>query len=119
MKNSKSLAKIIGPTIMMMSLSEIINYHIWVTNIPPVTYLNGILLFVLGIYIVNVHNYWIHNWTILITLIGWLSIFFGLFRVFFPYSKQAPSNLATYLGLFFLIVVGLFLTLKAYSHDAI
>ncbi len=48
-----------------------INLSIWESNIPSVTFLNGVLLFVGGISVIRVHNFWVRNWTVLITL-NWL-----------------------------------------------
>lgn len=114
MIHSRKLAQIIGPTLSVMTLAEMINLSIWETNIPSVTFLNGVLLFVAGISIVRVHNFWVRSWTILITLIGWLTLIVGLLRVFFPTAKQGGENFSTYLILIVLFVVGLFLTLKGY-----
>lgn len=114
MINSRQLAQIIGPTLGVMTLSEMINMTIWENNIPSLTFLNGVLLFVCGISIIRVHNFWVHSWTILITLIGWFSIILGLIRMFFPTAKQAGENLSTYLLLTVLFAIGLFLTFKAY-----
>lgn len=114
MINSRQLAQIIGPTLSVMTLSEMMNLSIWESNIPGVTFLNGILLFIGGISIIRVHNFWVRSWTILITLIGWLTILLGLLRMFFPTAKQAGENFSTYLLLTVLVVIGLFLTLKGY-----
>jgi hypothetical protein len=114
MINSRQLAQIIGPTLCVMTLSEMINLSIWESNIPSVTYLNGVLLFVGGIAIIRVHNFWVRSWIILITLIGWLTIILGLFRMFFPTANQAGENFFTYLLLISLFIIGLFLVFKGF-----
>lgn len=114
MINSRQLAQIIGPTLSVMTLSEMINLSIWESNIPGVTFLNGVLLFVAGISIIRIHNFWVRGWTILITLIGWLTIILGLLRMFFPTAKQTGENLSTYLLLTVLFVTGLVLVFKGY-----
>lgn len=114
MINSRQLAQIIGPTLSVMTLSEMINLSIWESNIPGLTFLNGVLLFVGGISIIRVHNFWGRSWTILITLIGWLTVLLGLLRMLFPTAKQAGENFSTYLLLTVLFVIGLFLALKGY-----
>ena len=35
MQNSKQLAGFLGPIIIVMTISEAVNEHIWVTNIAP------------------------------------------------------------------------------------
>jgi hypothetical protein len=62
MADSRRIAGLIGPTLLALTISEAINVHIWSTNIAPVTYLNGLLLFVAGLSIVSVHNRWTSNW---------------------------------------------------------
>ena len=116
MTNSKQLAKLIGPTISVMTISEIINFHIWAANIPPVTFLNGMLLFLGGLSILRDHNLWVRQWPVVITLVGWFGILGGLFRIFFPETKQAPENTASYVVIFLLLAVGIFLTFKAYRR---
>lgn len=114
MINSRQIAQIIGPTLSVMTFSEMINLSIWENNIPSVTFMNGVLLFIGGISIIRIHNFWVGNWTILLTLIAWFSIILGLLRMLFPTAKQANENLMTYLILTVLLVIGLFLTLKGY-----
>ena len=41
---SRQLAQIIGPTLSVMTLSEMINLSIWESNIPGVTFLNELNL---------------------------------------------------------------------------
>ena len=52
MDKSKSIAKIVGPTLTVMVLSEMRfwNPTLYDTQVVPVIYLNGILLFVLFIF---------------------------------------------------------------------
>jgi hypothetical protein len=117
MMNSRELAKLVGPTIVVMTISEMINFQIWQVNIPSLTYLNGMLLFVAGISIIRVHNYWSRSWPVMITLVGWIGTFGGLFRIFFPQAKQASNNIYTYIFISVLLALGMFLTFKAYSND--
>lgn len=114
---SRELAKLIGPTLSVMSVSEMVNMHIWATNIPAVTYLNGILLFVAGLSIVRVHNIWIFNWRVTITLIGWVIIAGGLFRIFFPTATQGGENIPTYILVNVNLLTGLFLSYKGYVPE--
>jgi len=116
MTNSKQLAKLIGPSISVMTISELINFHIWATNIPPVTFMNGMLLFIAGISILRDHNLWVRGWPVMVTLVGWFGILGGLFRIFFPEAKQAPENATSYVVIVLLLAVGVFLTFKAFSR---
>jgi hypothetical protein len=115
MDNSKVLAKVIGPSICVMSLSEMVNLQIWTKAVPSVTYLNGIILFITGLYVIRIHNSWRTDWTVLVTLAAWVGMALGLFRIFFPEAEQAGNSMATYVLLMFLFSVGLILTWKSYG----
>ncbi len=114
METTKNIAGLIGPTLMALSLSELLNFHIWTKVEATVVYLNGLLLFVGGLALIRSHNKWTIDWTILITLIGWLCLLLGLYRMFFPCSKQLERNTFTYVTLGTIFITGLFLTVKAY-----
>lgn len=105
-----NLAGLIGPVLVLMTITEILNLQIWSKVDPSIVYLNGMLLFVAGLAIVRVHNRWITDWTVLITIIGWLTLGLGVFRAFYPAAKQIKSNRISYLFLIILLMAGLFLT---------
>ena len=44
-------------------------------------YLSGILTLLAGLAIVNAHNLWVPDWRVIITIMGWLGIAGGLFRI--------------------------------------
>ena len=118
MDKSKSIAKIVGPTLTVMVLSEmrIWNPTLYDTQIVPVIYLNGILLIVAGLAIVKNHNIWTFGWQTILTIVGYAGIILGLFRMFFPQVQQEKfeNNNSIMVVEILLILVGLFLTLKAY-----
>lgn len=118
MDKSKSLAKIVGPTLIVMIFSEmrIWNPTLYDTQIVPLIYLNGVLFFVAGLAIVKNHNIWIFSWQTILTIVGYLAIIIGLFRMFFPQVQQRNfenNNLFLVIEII-LILVGVFLTFKAY-----
>lgn len=117
MSNSKKIAGLIGPSLIALTTSEVINLHIWAINIPAVTYLNGTLLFVAGLSIVRVHNRWTGGWPVLVTLAGWFVILGGLFRMFFPEAQQLAENIPSYAVIMVIFAIGIFLTFKAYSRE--
>ena len=114
MEVSKNIAGLIGPILMAMSISEFVNFRIWTKVDATVVYLNGLLLFTGGLALIRSHNTWNIDWTILITVFGWLSLSVGLFRLFFPESKQLGRNIFTYVILGILLTTGIFLSVKAY-----
>jgi len=117
MANSKRLAGLIGPTLIVIAMSKALNFRILATDVIPLTYLVGILLFVSGLSIVSAHNIWIRRWPVLITLLGWFFIFSGLFWMFAPEIQLSLQDTPIY-GVFIvdlaLLAIGLYLTFEAY-----
>ena len=82
--NSKQVGGLVGPTLFAILVSEfpLVQPRLYDTQIPPVVYLSGVLLFVAGLAVVRAHNVWARNWTVLITLSGWFFLALGLVRMF-------------------------------------
>jgi hypothetical protein len=57
MSNSKHLAKLIGPFLIAITISEMINPHIWDTVAATQTFLAGSLSLLAGLAIIRNHNY--------------------------------------------------------------
>jgi len=92
MTSSERLAGFVGPTLIALTVSETINLDIWKTNSAPVTYLNGLVLFVGGLAIIRAHNRWVRAWPIVITLVGGSVMALGLFRMFAPKAPQGART---------------------------
>ncbi len=116
---SKAIAKIVGPTLILMILSEmrIWNPTLYDAQIVPLIYLNGVLFFVAGLAIITNHNIWTFGWQTILTIIGYFVTLLGVFRMFFPQVQQVSfeNNNAIMVVEIILILVGIFLTIKAYS----
>ena len=123
MNKSKQIGGLVGPTIVAMILAEfpLVQPQLYDAQIPPVVYLSGTLLFVGGLAIVRGHNQWARNWTVLITLAGWILLFLGLFRMFFAsaYLQGAATTRTTTFMLLevVLVVVGLIITFNSYRRE--
>ncbi|HTQ14788.1 MAG TPA: hypothetical protein VMH86_13015 [Rhizomicrobium sp.] len=113
MPGSKSIAALVGPTLIAVTASEALNLKIWSGVAAPVVYLNGCLLFVAGLSIVRAHNIWPPRWPVAITLVGWLALAAGLYRMFFPNAPQGGENIATYVVIAALFAVGCLLTVMS------
>jgi hypothetical protein len=55
-------------------------------------YIAGLLAFVPGLAIVLVHNVWAFDWRVIITLLGWLAVIGGIFRLVAPAQVQAMGS---------------------------
>lgn len=123
MTTSKQIAGLLGPTMIAMLVSEfpLVQPHLYDTQIPPVVYLSGTLMFIAGLAIVRAHNRWVRDWTVLVTLSGWFLLLLGLFRMFAAGTyQQGAAN--TGAGVFMvleaiLLVIALIITYKAYGSD--
>ena len=122
MSNSRQIAGLLGPTLMVMIAAEfpLVQPHLYDHQIPPVVYLSGILMFVAGLAVVRAHNVWRRDWALLVTLCGWFLLLLGLVRAFSAgsYQRASAATSATVFmvveGLLFL--VGVVLTIQAYRR---
>ena len=120
--NSKQIAALLGPTMVVMLVAEfpLVQPHLYDAQIPPVVYLSGVLMFVAGLAIVRAHNIWVRNWTVLVTLSGWFFLLLGLVRMFVAGQyRQATASTSSWVFILLegcLLVVALFITFKAYSR---
>jgi hypothetical protein len=124
MSNSKQIAGLLGPSMLAVLASEfpLVQPHLYDAQIPPVVYLSGMGFFVAGLAIVRAHNQWVRDWTLLVTLSGWFCLLLGLFRMFAASLYEQSAAMAG-AGVFIvleglLFLVGLVLTIKAYSRAA-
>jgi hypothetical protein len=101
MTTSKTIAGLIGPTLVAIAASMLLNIGSFpalaeqVSRDPALIFVSGILLFVAGLAIVRVHNRWTNGWPVLVTVLGWLFVLGGLAECFFPpASPRLPPELA-------------------------
>ena len=66
MANSRHIARLLGPTLLALTLTESINLDIWTETPLPVVYISGTLLFVSGLSIIRAHNHWTASWPVLV-----------------------------------------------------
>jgi len=50
------------------------------------TFVSGCVGIILGVILINYHNIWVKNWTVLITILSWLMLIGGIIVVIFPKS---------------------------------
>jgi len=61
---------------------------LYVLQIPPLVYFSGELFFVAGLAIVRVHNIWVRNWTVLVTVCGWALFLLALYMTIKAYGRS-------------------------------
>lgn len=116
MTNSERLAGLIGPVLIVLTLSEVFTSRIWAKVPATQTYLAGALWFIAGLSIIRTHNTWTLNWPVLVTLVGWFALLGGLVRMFFPEAAQGGGqNKAIALSFqIVLLAIGIILTFVVY-----
>ena len=115
-----SISRIVGPALMVLILTEnpLVNPNLYQNQSPPVVYLNGFVLFVGGLAVVQCHNKWCladisksivagssgknksrrrHNslvtlTAVLATIVGWGMLLLGLSRMIFPEAWAEKSQ---------------------------
>ena len=91
---SRYLARLIGPVFLAIGVGMLINAPIYrvlgaqFLQSTALIYLSGLLALPVGIAILLVHNVWVANWRVLITLLGWLAMIGGIFRIVYPQLVQ-------------------------------
>lgn len=114
MELSIHVAAVLGPVLMVVTVSEFLNFAIWKKVDPTVVYLNGLFLFVGGLILLRLHHRWTPDWTVMITLLSWLLLLAGMARMFFPKAPQPQQRWSSQSIMLILFLSGAFLTFKAY-----
>jgi hypothetical protein len=84
------LAKLIGPVLLVMGAGMLINAKAFgpvfeeIVRNRALVVLFGLLTMPAGLAVVLTHNTWVASWPVLITIIGWLTMISGAFRLLAP-----------------------------------
>ena len=129
MAHSRTIAGLIGPSLVALAAALLVNLGSMsalveaVAHDPALVLVSGVISFVAGLAVVRVHNHWASDWTVLVTIFGWLLLIGGLVRMLFPIRLAAMA--ATFgqstwpvvveAAVFF--VIGAFLSYKAYISN--
>ncbi len=111
---SRTIARIVGPAAIAIAATESANMEIYAAQIAPVVYLDGTLMFVAGVAILQSHLVWKWDWRLLVTLSGLILAAAGLFRMILPALPQATAGPTTNVVFALLILVGAILTAQGY-----
>lgn len=82
------LARFWGSLFMILGLSSVfakfLGRVIKYTEDKTITISTGYITFLLGLITVTIHNHWVTDWRLAITLLGWTTLFKGIEKVVFP-----------------------------------
>ncbi len=120
------ISKFLGPVILALSIPMIITPSNlrettkgFLADIPLVL-ISGILAMTAGLSIVNTHNVWLLDWTLIVTLFGWALVLGGASRIIAPRVVERVggrmmdrATMTRVVGGFWALL-GTFLTFKAY-----
>jgi hypothetical protein len=94
MANSIFLAKLIGPLLLAVGIGIFVNGAVYrmladeVLRSRALIYLSGVLTMTAGLAIVLTHNVWRADWPVIITILGWLCVIGGAFRIVMPQGTE-------------------------------
>ncbi|MBL8846671.1 MAG: hypothetical protein JNN24_12955 [Hyphomicrobium zavarzinii] len=127
MTNAELIAGFAGPLLIAVAAALLINRRTvaglltGTLNSPEFIFFSGIFTLLAGLAIVRVHNIWSAEWTVLITVLGWLCVVGGILRIIWPERVSAlrnsvikGENTITAWALVALLL-GAFLTAKGYA----
>ena len=90
MSNSIFLAKLIGPLALALGFGVLFNREAvravldeFIRN-RAILFLAGLITFPAGLAIVLTHNVWVADWPVIVTIVGWLTMFSGAMRIVAP-----------------------------------
>ena len=129
MAHSKTIAGLMGPSLIALAAALLINLGSMSTLLeavsrdPAIVLVSGVLAFVAGLAVVRVHNHWAADWAVVVTIFGWLLLIGGLVRMLFPIRlAELAATLSPSTGLIVgeavvFLVIGAFLSYKAYMRN--
>ncbi len=90
METAVLIAKIIGVVYISFGIGLFVNKEFYKESIPKLMnntgfmILGGFIAIVFGVLIIENHNIWEANWTVIITIIGWIALLKGISLIAFP-----------------------------------
>ncbi len=121
------ISKFLGPVILALSIPMIVTPTILQETTrrfladSPLVLISGVLAMTAGLSIVNTHNVWVLNWTLIVTLFGWALLLGGASRIVAPRvvdrvggAMMDRPTMTRIVGAFWALL-GAFLTFKAYA----
>jgi hypothetical protein len=130
MQRSLFLAQLIGPIFVAIGVGMLINGPLYLAMADAglhsyvLIYLSGVMTLTAGIALVLTHNVWVGDWRLIITILGWLGVIGGAFRIVWPQAviEVAGRIIAHAESLMFagfaVLVVGAVLSYFGYADTA-
>ena len=118
-ETSLFIARLMGPILIISSLSALnrdfyLNLIKDIKNNAALLFIAGIMALTLGLTLVNVHNIWVYDWPVIITIFGWLSIIAGVIRILLPTLVFKIADIFTQNHSIIMVIMTLNFALGAY-----
>ena len=90
METSLLIARILGTLFIVITLAVLFNLDYYRNMVrdfltqPALRYLGGVMAFVFGLLTIEIHNIWVTNWTVVITVMGWMALIKGIVLLMVP-----------------------------------
>lgn len=121
------LAKILGLYLVIMGIALLVHkkyYKAAMTNAVKsegLLLIIGVFTLIFGLILVAMHNIWVLDWPVIITLLAWATLIKGAVRLLYPKiagkSVKLLNNKTAYNAIMIImIVLGLFLVYKGFYH---
>ena len=120
------ISRLLGPVILALAIPMIVAPRSLQETTrrfladSPLVLISGVLAMTAGLSIVNTHNVWVLDWTLIVTLFGWALVLGGVSRVAAPRivdkaggAMMNRPTMTRVVGVFW-ACVGAFLTIKGY-----
>ena len=96
-------------------MAEFYNNHSLVT-------FSGAMGIVFGLLVVVAHNMWVADWTVLVTIVGWVILLQGIWRVYAPghfakKMKELQTTKGTGLIVWLWLVVGIYMVWAGFANS--
>jgi hypothetical protein len=126
METSIFFAKLLGPYCIIVAVGILFNLRTYQRVMEDfrknaaLLYLGGVIALLFGLLVVLFHNVWVANWTVIITIFGWLGIIKGAWLFILPntaakLTEAYQKNVAPLVfHLLIIIALGVFLTIMGY-----
>jgi hypothetical protein len=121
------ISKFLGPVILVLSIPLMITPASLQETTrrfladSPLVLISGVLAMTAGLSIVNTHNIWVLDWTLIVTLFGWALVLGGASRIVAPRvvgkvggAMMDRPTITRIVGAFW-ASLGAFLTFKGYA----
>lgn len=98
METSQFIARILAICYLSFGLGLVFSSKFYKREIPKLVDNPALLIYgglgatILGYLIIHYHNHWVMDWTVVITIIGWIALVKGVTLLLFPESYKIYKN---------------------------